>query len=141
MICSFSGKYFFLSNFAELPGGKTVEHYFQASKTHKYTQSTWILEAETPSKAKYRGRLVELRPDWEQVKIGIMKDLLRKKFQFEEFREQLLATGDEQLVEGNSWGDTFWGVCRGKGCNWLGKLLMEVREEIRKETGELPDPG
>ena len=42
----------------------------------------------------------------------------------------LLATGKATLVEGNSWGDTFWGVCRGKGKNMLGKILMRVRKRL-----------
>ena len=47
-----------------------------------------------------------------------------------ELREQLLATGEAQLIEGNTWNDTFWGVCKGKGQNWLGRILVEVREEL-----------
>jgi predicted NAD-dependent protein-ADP-ribosyltransferase YbiA (DUF1768 family) len=42
----------------------------------------------------------------------------------------LKATGDEELVEGNWWNDTFWGVCNGVGENNLGKLLMKIRAEL-----------
>lgn len=57
-----------------------------------------------------------------------MRELLKQKFAKEPFRTWLLNTGNEQLVEGNTWGDTFWGVCNGKGKNYLGALLMEIRE-------------
>jgi predicted NAD-dependent protein-ADP-ribosyltransferase YbiA (DUF1768 family) len=60
-----------------------------------------------------------------------MREILIAKFsQNEDIKGKLLATGDTELIEGNTWGDTFWGVCRGEGTNWLGKLLMEVRTEI-----------
>lgn len=64
---------------------------------------------------------------------GVMLQLLRQKFLGdEELRRKLLRTGDAMLVEGNYWGDTYWGVCFGSGKNMLGKLLMQVREELRK---------
>jgi predicted NAD-dependent protein-ADP-ribosyltransferase YbiA (DUF1768 family) len=69
------------------------------------------------------------------VKVQIMRDLLVEKFSQEPERSILLATGDEELVEGNWWHDTFWGQCPvGHGENMLGKLLMELREAIRKEA-------
>ena len=49
-----------------------------------------------------------------------------------ELGNKLLETGNQELVEGNTWGDIFWGVCNGKGQNWLGKILMMVRDEIRE---------
>ncbi len=64
-----------------------------------------------------------------------MLDLLRIKFTIPTLRERLLATGDQTLIEGNTWGDTYWGVCRGVGLNNLGTLLMQVREECRAEEG------
>jgi predicted NAD-dependent protein-ADP-ribosyltransferase YbiA (DUF1768 family) len=63
-----------------------------------------------------------------------MLDALRDKFSDPELRAKLLATGDEFLVEGNHWGDTYWGVCNGKGRNMLGSLLMKVREEIKNDA-------
>ena len=76
------------------------------------------------------GRHLPLRPDWEDVKLSVMEGLLRQKFREEPFKSQLKATGDAQLVEGNYWGDVYWGVCRGQGENHLGKLLMKIRGEI-----------
>ena len=61
-----------------------------------------------------------------------MRDLLRNKFSEPDLAARLLATGSTELIEGNNWNDTFWGVCRGRGRNMLGQLLMEVREEIAR---------
>ena len=60
-----------------------------------------------------------------------MERILRVKFSSPDLKEKLLSTGDRYLVEGNSWGDVYWGVCGGKGINMLGKLLMQIREELR----------
>jgi ribA/ribD-fused uncharacterized protein len=134
---SFSGQYRFLSNFypARVRYGihtyPTVEHAYQAAKTTNLDQRKAIREAATPSIAKRLGYGVKLRVHWEQLKIGIMRNLIRQKFRDPELRKNLLATGDEELIEGNTWGDSFWGVYRGRGHNWLGKLLMDIRKEIR----------
>ena len=87
------------------------------------------------SEAKRLGRRVRLRSDWEQVKYDVMLDVVRAKFnQHPDLAQKLLATGDEELVEGNDWGDTYWGVCNGRGKNMLGKILMRVRAELRGEN-------
>lgn len=59
-----------------------------------------------------------------------MLHLLRLKFEIPAIAEDLLDTGDQRLVEGNVWGDRYWGVCDGVGENWLGELLMQVRDEL-----------
>jgi ribA/ribD-fused uncharacterized protein len=136
-IDSFRGDFAFLSNFLESPiefeGDvyPTVEHAFQAAKTCDPEERDKVRVAKTPSSAKKIGRRVKLRSDWEAVKVGIMLDLLRIKFSDPALRQQLLGTGDAELVEGNTWNDTFWGVSSktGKGKNTLGKLLMQVRDE------------
>lgn len=138
MIAVFDHEYAFLSNFYDSPfevdGIKypTVEHFFQAMKVTDPKDREVIAAAATPGQAKQLGRKVSLRADWEEIKIDIMKFALRCKFQVPELREKLLTTGDEELIEGNWWGDRFWGVCDGIGENHLGKLLMEVRQEIRE---------
>jgi hypothetical protein len=82
--------------------------------------------------AKAEGRRCTLRSDWEQVKIGVMTGVLLAKFsQNPLLREGLRSTGTKRLEETNYWNDTFWGVCKGKGDNMLGKLLMEVRDQLR----------
>lgn len=74
----------------------------------------------------------ERRYDWDDVKVGVMRDILRAKVQQHEYvRRKLLATGDRELVE-NSWRDGFWGWGPGRrGQNMLGRLWMEVRAELR----------
>ena len=141
MIDRFDGDYAFLSNF--YPSSifdsndgftyPTVEHFFQAKKSLILREREMISKAETPGRAKRMGRKVQLRSDWEDIKLFVMEYALRRKFSKPRFKEALLATGDEELIEGNWWGDTFWGVCNGVGENNLGKLLMKIREEFKNE--------
>lgn len=146
MIDSFSGEYAFLSNFYPSPipvpldeteptfyNAPTVEHYFQYMKTLSDEEGHEILAASTPGEAKRLGRKAQLRPDWEEVKVQVMRDALRLKFNTPQMKSKLLSTGGHFLVEGNHWNDTFWGVCAGKGRNMLGHLLMEIREELKNE--------
>ena len=138
MINKFEGEYAFLSNFYYSPfmfQGRqypTVEHFFQAHKAKTYEDFISVLVEPTPKGAKQVGRKIKMREDWETVKDTIMLEGLRAKFSIKGLREKLLATGDEELIEGNHWHDTYWGVCNGVGKNKLGKMLMQVREEIRK---------
>ena len=137
-VASFFGAYRFLSNFwparVRLTGDRflypTVEHAYQAAKTDLRWRAG-LQSARTPADAKRQARALALLPDWEARKLPVMEDLLRQKFAHPELRSLLLATGDAELVEGNTWGDTFWGVCRGRGQNHLGRLLMAIRAEIR----------
>jgi hypothetical protein len=139
-IQGFFGGYSFMSNFYpsqivyEGITYPTVEHAFQAAKTHDETLRMWIASRKTAKEAKSEGQSVQLRSDWEAVKYKIMQDLVALKFKTHAgLRQKLLDTGDKYLEETNTWGDTCWGVCRGKGTNWLGKILMEVRESLRKD--------
>lgn len=72
------------------------------------------------------------RPDWDQVKVGIMREILRAKVtQHEYVRRKLLETGDRELIE-DSWRDDFWGWGPNRdGQNMLGKLWMEIRAWLR----------
>ena len=134
-VVSFTGEFSFLSNFYpspikyEGPTWATVEHAYQAAKTLDMSEKKAIWGAATPGKAKQLGRKVEMRPDWEGVKLTVMLDLLRLKFADPTLEQQLVATYGFNLVEGNTWNDRFWGVCKGTGQNNLGKLLMQVRSE------------
>ncbi len=144
-ILEFKEEHEFLSNFWPSPvrfEGQlypTVEHAFQAAKTSDPDGRRRIREARDPGKAKRLGRGVRLRKDWESAKLGIMEGLLRAKFADAALRELLLATGEARLVEGNTWGDVFWGVCRGQGKNHLGRLLMRVREELARAAAVGPE--
>jgi ribA/ribD-fused uncharacterized protein len=137
VIDSFRGEFDFLSNFhlcrVEFDGlvYPSVEHAFQAAKSHDPAVRREIRAAGSCGKAKSLGRRCELGPDWEAVELGVMEQWLRSKFSDPVLREKLLATGEARLEEGNTWNDTFWGVCRGHGKNRLGKLLMRVRQDLR----------
>lgn len=86
-----------------------------------------------PSMAKQLGQRVTLRHDWEEVKLNIMYELNKQKFEWSpELRTALLATGDRYIEETNWWKDTFWGVCNGVGENHLGRILMRIREELKQ---------
>jgi ribA/ribD-fused uncharacterized protein len=142
MICEFENKYAFLSNFYASPfthdgiAYPTVEHFFQAAKTLNIAEKKAIAAADTPGKAKRMGRAVKLRPDWEKVKVYYMELGLRLKFADPELAQKLIATGDEELIEGNWWHDNTWGSCFCSDCinkpgrNLLGMLLMELRKEL-----------
>ena len=136
VIDSFRGEFRWLSNFYScsvhyegLTFGNT-EAAFQATKTLDMKERVKFVDLDA-GQSKRLGRRVELRPDWEEVKIEIMRQVLKSKFTHNpELREKLIATGNTELIEGNNWNDRFWGVCRGVGQNHLGKLLMEVRAEL-----------
>ena len=144
MISEFDGKYAFLSNFYHSPithdgiEYPTVEHFFQAMKTLDIAECKAIAAADTPGKAKRMGRTVKLRPNWEKVKAYYMELGLRLKFANQKLAQKLINTGDEELIEGNTWHDRTWGrcvcpKCGGQGQNLLGQLLMKLRDEIRNE--------
>lgn len=137
MIDRFSGAYRFLSNFYPVDvtwNGITfpsVEHAFQAAKTDDKEEQRRISRLATAGDAKRAGRKLRLRSQWEEARKLVMLELLKQKFDREknpDLYRLLKNTGKEELVEGNTWGDTFWGVCDGVGQNWLGKLLMKVRD-------------
>jgi ribA/ribD-fused uncharacterized protein len=141
MIDRFEGtQYFFLSNFYPCrilyQGSEFAcsENAFQAMKTIDLEERKKFTGMHvSPADAKAWGRsLSDLRPDWESVKDGIMYEILLIKFADPKLRKKLLDTGDQELVEGNWWGDQYWGVSGGHGKNMLGKTLMRVRDEIRK---------
>ena len=134
-IWGFDGQHFFLSNFYLEKDGKSGEHRFQAAKSLNERERSSILAAVSPREAKYRGRTTKLRPDWEQVKVDVMREVLEQKFSDPDLRAKLLATGDAELFEANHWHDKYWGVDKwtGNGENVLGKLLMELRERLQKE--------
>lgn len=110
----------------------SVEHAYQAAKTLDPKHKAMIRSAKTAAQSKVFGRQAPKRPDWDDVKLQIMETLLRAKFDRDmhpDMRKRLKETGDAELIEGNWWGDTYWGVCKGVGENHLGKLLMKIRSE------------
>lgn len=143
-ILSFHNEHRWLSNFwpCVLPPmygitPPTVEHAYQASKTDDVEHAKEILSTVTAGAAKRLGKGITLRPKWDEMKLDVMVQLIRYKFDKNnpELRQQLLDTGDRQIYEGNRWGDVFWGrVERAPGVyqgeNHLGKILMGIRKEI-----------
>jgi len=118
----------------------TVEHAFQAMKSLDRSERQVIAALETPGRAKRAGRKVQLRRDWNQVSESAMRYLLRQKFRAgTQHARRLLATGDAEIVEWNSWHDTRWGRCAcdrcgGQGDNKLGRALMRIRDELQEQT-------
>lgn len=134
---SSSHQYKWLSNFwpadVEYDGVTYIstEHAYQAAKTLIPEQREEIRRVSTCGQAKRLGQNVSIRHDWEDIKIGVMHDLVRQKFSKHSYlKERLILTGRQHLVEGNTWGDLFWGVDGGEGENHLGRILMDVRAEI-----------
>ena len=144
-IQKFHDDYEFLSNFypsvvhdnhqIEYP---TVEHAFQAAKVSTTRLRKYIACLAKPNDAKKYGGNVELRTDWEEVKYQIMYDLVLQKFRHKKLKKLLLDTQGAKLIEGNTWHDTTWGrcnckICNNAGTNYLGKILMLVREKLVAE--------
>src|SRR5262249_26218885 len=132
------GEYRFLSNFypAEVHfegiAYPTSEHAYQAAKSLDPADRKRIASLPTPAEAKTAGRALTYRTDWETAKFEVMEIVVRDKFTGKpQLREKLLATGDAELIEGNTWNDQIWGVYQGKGENRLGKTLMKIRAELR----------
>ena len=135
----FDGKFAWLSNFFPCQVShqgllfQSSEAAFQASKSLDMIERRKFTAVHA-GKSKRMGRKLQIRSDWEEVKIQMMREILQCKFsQNPELKSKLLATGNAQLIEGNSWNDTFWGVCKGVGKNHLGKLLMEIRNSLKEE--------
>ena len=152
MIDCFDGDYKFLSNMYNLPVKIKVEYTgldsicrncsievdnteaaYQAGKYDNpkvFEGLDGISAKKLSHKIKMTEKDLEL---WDSYKkFHLMKRLLKMKFAIPELKEMLLATGDEELVEGNYWHDTIWGVCNGVGENHLGKMLMEIRKELKE---------
>jgi ribA/ribD-fused uncharacterized protein len=140
MITSFSGEYRFLSNFWMAPvtyEGITYpssEHAYQAAKSLNPAIREVFFMLDSPAEAKRMGQQIIMRPDWEDVRINVMRDIVTAKFeQNEDLMDLLMATKGRDLIEGNTWGDRFWGQCPLRtGRNELGKILMGIRDDITR---------
>lgn len=142
MINQFRGEYNWLSNFAAVnivAGDITfpsVEHYYVAMKTKNHEERLKISKMKAGEAKKY-GKTLEIREDWEEIKLDVMIWGVSEKFQQEPFRSKLLATGTQNIQEGNFWSDEFWGVNLkvnpNIGENHLGRIIMAVRTVLNKE--------
>jgi len=151
----FKGRWAFLSNFylcdIEHQGIRypSVEHFYVSMKCNNeqmingkhYTIGDFremIANTPSPGLVKKIGQKIKVRSDWDNKKLEFMNWAIREKFKDINLAELLVQTEDIDLIESNTWNDTFWGVCNGKGKNHLGKILMKVRDELRgveKKTG------
>lgn len=143
-IGEFNSTYHFLSNFYPATFmwcgiyWHNSEAAYQGAKAGTRDTLLEFAKMSSPAEAKRAGKTVSLRPDWDKVKVQIMRDIVFAKFnQNPDLRDRLLATDNAQLEEGNMWKDTFWGVCppySAIGENHLGKILMELRRSFRSIT-------
>ena len=132
--------YGFLSNMHECPvvydgiRYNSSEAAFQAQKTKNLEERKKISQMNGSNSKRYI-RTIPIRDDWDDVRLEIMEAVCRAKFdQNPPLKELLIYTLGEELIEGNTWGDTFWGVYKKHGQNHLGKILMKLREEYLKEA-------
>jgi ribA/ribD-fused uncharacterized protein len=137
-ILEFRGKYRFLSNFypcrITFDGAQfmSVENAYQAAKVPPWERSPFTRC--TPGLSKRLSRVFALPSDWDLKKEGYMISFLDQKFASgTRLAGLLVATGDATIVEGNTWGDAYWGVCGGVGKNRLGELLMAKRSRLLVE--------
>lgn len=143
-ISEFKGPYAFLSNFYQSPVDMTppfpalvpfryatAEHAYQAAKAVTREDHDRIAAAATPGDAKKIGRRVKARADWDLHRLAVMTQVIEAKFAYgTELAARLVSTGEAELVEGNYWGDDFWGVYQGRGQNMLGTILMAHRRHL-----------
>lgn len=141
-IDSFRGEYHFLSNFYEHPitydgiTYRSAEAAYQAQKTLDINERLRFSSIDAKT-AKRRGKNLEhIRPDWDSVKLIVMYKIIKAKFGDEPLRSKLIGTDNAYLIEGNWWGDRFWGQHNGIGKNYLGKLLMLYRKKISTQLPE-----
>lgn len=146
---TFIGEKSYFSNMYILPHGldlglgiivPTTENPYQADKFVDEDLRMGVLFAIDGMTAKrmsarFTSEGAVIRSDWDDIKVGVMRSYVEMKFdQYPDLAAKLIATGAEYIEEGNSWGDTFWGVSpigSGIGLNHLGKILMAKREELR----------
>lgn len=136
MINLFRGQFAFLSNMYDAPiklGGVVytcAEAAFQAVKLEDKSQRSRFAGL-SGSTAKALGRTVQLRKDWNDIRVDVMRWIVHEKFRQNPVLAELLKKTDpHELVEGNTWNDKFWGVCNGQGQNMLGKILMAERDRL-----------
>ena len=134
----FDGEYRFLSNFdahgfiSNSVYWKTVENFYQANKTEDPKICQLFIEL-TPAQAKIKGRKIQVRPNWDSIKVFIMVRGVYLKFSNpmnDSILQKLFETGYRELVEKNWWHDAYWGQFEGEGLNKLGRILMGVREYL-----------
>lgn len=144
MVTEFKGEYFFLSNYYLIPilyndlYYPSVEHAYMSAKCDDPSWKGYCGNSNiTPADVKRESKYVKLVDNWDVIKFKVMKDCLRNKFEVPSLRLKLIQTGNQNLQEGNYWGDQIWGIDLNVnpnfGENMLGRLLMEIRNNINEE--------
>ena len=144
IITEFRGAYRWLSNFQLVPHGvfgyPTIEHAYQAMKSKNpiyrdKLKQTAEHDAPTPGQAKRLGRTIQIRSDWDEIKYSVMEHCIARKFLYgSDLGQQLLDTGDAELVEGNTWHDNYWGSCRCNKC-------VSMQQADHPKGGTSNNPG
>lgn len=145
---SFSGDLEFLSNMYKIPiyfneskydnfqpdfkVYPSSENLYQALKC-KYIKDRELFQNVDPHKSKRIGRSIEIRSDWDNVRLEAMKLAIDLKFKNIELAEKLIDLPDDKIIEFNNWGDRFFGICNGEGLDHLGKILRAKKQQIIKD--------
>lgn len=145
---SFSGDLEFLSNMYKIPiyfneskydnfqpdfkVYPSSENLYQALKC-KYIKDRELFQNVDPHKSKRIGRSIEIRSDWDNVRLEAMKLVIDLKFKNIELAEKLIDLPDDKIIEFNNWGDRFFGICNGEGLDHLGKILRAKKQQIIKD--------
>jgi type I restriction enzyme S subunit len=126
---------------------RTSEALYQACRfPHRPDVQALIIAERSPMTAKMRGKPFrdDTRPDWNEVRVNVMRWCLRVKLaqNFDLFKELLLSTGEMPIVEKKIRRTDFWGAKFTEdgtlvGQNVLGRLLMELRELVKHDSSEV----
>lgn len=141
MIIEFREKYAMFSNFFPCEinyngnAFRSVEHAYQSQKNDDKEWLQYCIDEQSAGKVKKRSMSITVREDWQEINMTIMETLLRQKFSKQPFKNLLITTGNQNIQEGNHWGDTFWGIdlknSPNQGENHLGRMLMEIRKDLQ----------
>lgn len=140
-IIGFNGEFSFLSNFypCKVNVYTNAEAAYQAQKCENPVDRVQFIQLNA-GPAKRLGRTVQVRPSWNEMRVDVMRDVVHTKFSSNpDLAEKLIATDDAELIEGNCGHDNFFGDCICPACakipgeNWLGKILMDEREALKKD--------
>lgn len=140
MIKEFQKEYRWLNNFAPVKitldniDYYSVEHAYMSAKSDNIEWKKFCSDSENKAgDVKRKSKTLKVKDNWNEIKIQIMRECIKQKFNQEPYKTKLLNTGTEYIQEGNMWNDKFWGVClkTNKGQNNLGKLIMEIRNQLK----------
>lgn len=110
----------------------SVEAAYQASKATSLKVAEEFIPM-TGKQAKNHSNKIKVRSDWQFIKLNVMAQLVHQKYLSNQLLQtKLIETWPKYLEETNYWNDEYWGVCNGKGMNYLGKLTMATRAYFKE---------